>query len=131
MISRFKKMLWALFLIPAEEIPKVWYETVKPMAPVVEITDDLDDEEKEDLDWQNERLKSILKRFEKTWIGEQEYCRRTGQLKLKRPMFPLEMSSKFEEITSSSCTTTNRAEAFNRRIKENIKVRYVGKLFSY
>ena len=104
-LQQFIRYLWALSLLPIEDISKVWSEFVILNIPEVE-----------DNEWPNVEpgdLDQFVTYFENTWIGGRN--RRTGRP--QNPKFKHGLWNKNEAILRGDDLTTNSSEGYNLQLK--------------
>ena len=104
-LQQFVRYVWALSLIPEEDIAKVWDKFVEKAVP----------EEEED-EWANVEpgdLEAFVSYVENTWIGGTN--RRTGRK--QNPKFRHALWNKNKAIMNDDDLTTNSSEGYNLQIK--------------
>ena len=104
-LQNWVRSLWALSLVPAEDVVECWESIVSKEIPIDD-TDDLDDgsEEAELVANSRQRIVSFSSYFEATWIGP--VATRNGGRKPAR--FPVTLWNKFEVTLSMEDLNTNR-----------------------
>ena len=118
-LQNWHRRLWALSLIPEEDIISVWEEELVATIPFQEDRgeDETDDSEFENEDESfNHRLSNFFTYFEHTWIGYKHP--RTGMR--KSPKFAHSIFNKFNALINDEDTTTNRSESHNNQMKLNL-----------
>ena len=104
-LQQFVRYIWAISIIPVEDINKVWSEFVEKNIPEV------DEDE-----WANVEpgdFEDFITYVENTWIGGTN--RRTG--KKQNPRFRHELWNKNQAILNEEDLTTNSSEGYNLQLK--------------
>jgi len=111
----YRKMIWALTLVPPASIPDYYANVVKKYIPIK-------DEETESAKKYNNSLERFESYFEANYAGA-FVVNRKGKVYRKNPRFAYTTWSKFDNIMLEEDRTTNRAEAFNLQIEKGISCR--------
>ena len=101
----FISHLWALALVPASDVQKVWNEIIEPIIP---------EEDENDLDVKN--ILNFIAYFERTWIGTPKYKSKDR----RPPIFSHDKWSCFDAVKAGDDTTTNTCEGYNNAVALSI-----------
>ena len=93
------RYLWALSLVPTEDIVTTWEEVVRLQYDLL----------KPSFEEDSETVDKFLEYFEKTWIGSLNW--RTGAR--KKQMFPHAVWNKYNSVLSEDPLTSNAEEGYN------------------
>lgn len=113
-LQKFIKLLWALQLVPATQIPEVFDICILPFAPWRTPANPEDENEAEDCDDFNTHLEEFIEKyFIPGYIGEKTVRTR------KKPRFSLEGLSKVDSIKTGHLTT-NICESQHRQLSKDL-----------
>ena len=106
-MQQFVRYIWALTLIPEDDIADAWFEFVQKQAP------DLEEGE-----WHNVEpadMENFINYVTNTWIGG--INSRTG--KRQNPKFRHNLWNKYQAILENQDMTTNSSEGYNLQLKNS------------
>ena len=107
-MQQFVRYIWALSLIPEDDIAQAWSEFVQMQAP------DLEEGEWHNVDPAD--LESFINYVKNTWIGGTNT--RTG--KQQNPKYRHSLWNKHEAIIENQDLTTNSSEGYNLQLKNSM-----------
>ena len=102
------RKLWALSLVPVEDVVDTWQELQKEV-PVMD-EDDMDEEVAQHY---NKAIEDFLHYFEQTWIG---LINRRTEVR-GRPKVPFPIWNKYREVVDGVARTNNASESWNSASK--------------
>lgn len=105
-LQNWIRSLWALSLVPVEDVVMIWETVVMKNVPVDQDEDSEDEEESEAAADLRQRIMAFIAYFEATWIGPISTRNKTR----KSAKFPPILWNKFEETLCLEDTNTNRSE---------------------
>lgn len=113
-VQVFFRKIWALSYVPKEDTIVVW-EHLLEMAPEM----DPEQMEEELANFFNQAIESFFTYFEFTWIGSVN--KRTK--KRGRPLYPIDVWNKREEVLAEEELTTNSSESWNSVSKMSLPMK--------
>jgi hypothetical protein len=107
-VQTYLRYLWALALVPEEQVVTVWEDFIKDTLP---LCDDEDvEEDPEAASEFNLAIKQLEVYFEATWVGVKQT--RTGKQR-KKPRYTIDLWNHFEALLADDDITTNLSESWN------------------
>ena len=113
-VQTYIRKLWALSLVPPQDVVKVWELLRKDLIVMDE--EEMDSDVAQDF---NNNMLLFLMYFEQTWIGVKNP--RTNVR--GKPKFAIKTWNKFNQVKNGEETTTNVSEAWNSASKHSLQMK--------
>ena len=110
-VQTFVRKLWALSLVPPDQVISTWENFVSNFVPYVDDDEAENSDEEAEAITYNIAMEQFLVYFESTWLGSKNS--RNPELPRRKARFAMDLWNKHKQVTNDDDGCNNKSESWN------------------